>query len=222
MLNFDFPRLAAIGLTPALLQQALAQAGDGDLQLARICRVQRDCAWVHDGEEERQAHALPGVHADLAVGDWVLCQPREHEPWRLLERLEPFNQLVRVNDEGARQAYASNVDTALLVMGLDGDYNPRRLERYLGLAAAAGVAPVVVLSKADLCADAEARLAELEQRLRPLPPILLLNGTDPACRDALLPWLGAGRRWCCWARPAPASPRSAIRCWGRRRRRWAG
>lgn len=87
MLNFDFPRLAAIGLTPALLQQALAMAGDDDWQLVRVCRVQRDCAWVHDGEEERQAHALPGVHAELAVGDWTLCQPREHEPWRLLERL---------------------------------------------------------------------------------------------------------------------------------------
>ncbi|WP_217806391.1 hypothetical protein [Chromobacterium violaceum] len=73
MLNFDFPRLAAIGLTPALLQQALAQAGDSDLQLAHVCRVQRDCAWVHDGEEERQAHALPGVHADLAVGDWAFA-----------------------------------------------------------------------------------------------------------------------------------------------------
>ncbi|AUH51522.1 ribosome small subunit-dependent GTPase A [Chromobacterium sp. ATCC 53434] len=193
MLNFDFPRLAAIGLTPVLLQQALALAGEDDLRLARVCRVQRDRAWVHDGEHEQQASALPDVHAELAVGDWALCQSREHEPWRLLERLEPFNQLVRVNDEGARQTYASNVDTALLVMGLDGDYSPRRLERYLGLAAAAGVAPVVVLSKADLCPDAEARLAELEQRLRPLPPILLLNGTDPACRDALRPWLGAGQ-----------------------------
>ncbi|POZ62402.1 ribosome small subunit-dependent GTPase A [Chromobacterium alticapitis] len=194
MLNFDFPRLAAIGLTPALLQQALVLAGDQDRQLARVCRVQRDCVWAHDGETEWQAQALPQVHRELAVGDWALCQPQSGGPWRLTERLEPFNQLARFNDEGARQVYASNVDTALLVMGLDGDYNPRRLERYLGLAAAAaGAAPVVVLSKADLCADAADRVAELEHRLRPAPPILALNGNDPACREALQPWLGAGQ-----------------------------
>lgn len=193
MLNFDFPRLAAIGLTPQLLQQALVLAGDQDRQLVRVCRVQRDCVWGHDGESEWPAQALPHAHVELAVGDWALCQPQAEGPWRLIDRLEPFNQLARFNDEGARQVYASNVDTALLVMGLDGDYNPRRLERYLGLAASAGVAPVVVLSKADLCADTADRVAELERRLRPAPPILALNGNDPSCREALAPWLGAGQ-----------------------------
>ncbi|WP_241499413.1 ribosome small subunit-dependent GTPase A [Chromobacterium sphagni] len=122
-----------------------------------------------------------------------MAQPQATGAWRLLERLEPFNQLARVGGDGVRQLYASNVDTALLVMGLDGDFNPRRLERYLGLAASAGVAPVVVLSKADLCPGAGRKVEELEARLRPLPPILLLNATDPACRGALQPWLGAGQ-----------------------------
>ena len=46
----------------------------------------------------------------------------------------------------------SNVDWALLVMGLDDDFNLRRLERYLTLVYASGIAPVVVLTKADIAA----------------------------------------------------------------------
>ncbi|MEN3032410.1 hypothetical protein [Chromobacterium amazonense] len=87
MLNFDFSRLAAIGLTPLLLQQALVLAGDQDRRLVRVCRVQRDCIWGHDGESEWQAQALPHVHGELAVGDWALCQPRAEGPWRLIDRL---------------------------------------------------------------------------------------------------------------------------------------
>ena len=35
-------------------------------------------------------------------------------------------------------------------MGLDGDYSPRRLERYLILAYEGGAKPVIVLNKADV------------------------------------------------------------------------
>ena len=45
---------------------------------------------------------------------------------------------------------AANVDTVFLVMGLDGDFNPRRLERALVLAWESGALPVVLLNKADL------------------------------------------------------------------------
>jgi len=59
--------------------------------------------------------------------------------------------LARRDPDGSRaQVLVANVDTALVVMGLDGDYNLRRLERYLELIAAAGVRAAVILSKADL------------------------------------------------------------------------
>jgi len=40
-----------------------------------------------------------------------------------------------------------------IVMGLDGDYNLRRLERYLVLAAASGAEAMVALNKMDVCAE---------------------------------------------------------------------
>src|SRR4051794_15528469 len=45
---------------------------------------------------------------------------------------------------------AANVDMAWIVTGLGRDVTPRRLERYLSLAAAGGVEPLVLLTKTDL------------------------------------------------------------------------
>ena len=56
------------------------------------------------------------------------------------------------------QVIAANVDVAFIVAGLDNDFNLRRLERYLAVAWASGVNPVVVLNKADIADDLEGRL----------------------------------------------------------------
>jgi len=42
------------------------------------------------------------------------------------------------------QVIAANVDTALLVSALDGDFNPRRVERYLAQCWESGARPVIV------------------------------------------------------------------------------
>ncbi len=62
------------------------------------------------------------------------------------------------NDE---QVVAANIDTVFLCMSLNSDFNLRRMERYLGVAWDSGAVPVVVLTKADLCADLARRLSEI-------------------------------------------------------------
>ncbi len=57
------------------------------------------------------------------------------------------------------QVIAANIDIAFIVAGLDDDFNLRRLERYLAVAWASGVTPVIILNKADIADDLEARLA---------------------------------------------------------------
>jgi ribosome biogenesis GTPase len=56
---------------------------------------------------------------------------------------------------------AANVDLAMIVCGLDGDFNLRRIERYLALVHASGARAAVVLNKSDVCVDLEARIAEV-------------------------------------------------------------
>ncbi len=107
-----------------------------------------------------------GGKADFpAVGDWVALEARPEEGAATIHALPSrrgsFSRKVAggtVNE----QVIAANVDTAFLVSGLDGDFNARRIERYLTLAWESGTTPVIVLNKADLCDDVNARVTETE------------------------------------------------------------
>ena len=60
------------------------------------------------------------------------------------------------------QIVAANVDVAILTAALTPDFNPRRLERYLAIAWQSGARPLVVLTKADLCADVDEAVASAQ------------------------------------------------------------
>ena len=90
------------------------------------------------------------------VGDWV--ETRESQIVALHPRATFFARRA-AGTRKEQQAIAANVDVAFLVMGLDGDFNLRRLERYLVLVRESGAWPVVLLTKADLCEDVSSRLA---------------------------------------------------------------
>lgn len=199
-------RLQPIGLTPAMRSHILQQApdeGHADAPfLRRVTEVQRDALTLHDGEHEHPARALPALLASgdaLAVGDWVFASCNRHGQWWVHRRVPPLTQLARRLHDGrdkvTRAVIVSNVDTALLVMGLDHDYNLRRLERYLALVRLSQVNAVVVLTKADLCVPeyAETRLREVCALLPPGIDAVALDATGDEPAQALAPWLGSGQ-----------------------------
>jgi ribosome biogenesis GTPase len=200
-----FERLRAIGLAPAVVQQlAHMHSGCAEPALMRVTEVQREGLTLHDGGTERPARLLPALRAALsaagdaiAVGDWVLAERNSFGEWWAHERVPPLNQLARRLHDGrdkvARVVIVSNVDTALLVMGLDHDFNLRRLERYVALVRLAGVSAVVVLTKTDLVPDAQAQLREVQALLPPDVVAVAVNalGTEPL--QALAPWLVTGQ-----------------------------
>ena len=200
-----FQKLRGIGFTPPIFQQLLnlAPLDDRD-QVLRITEVQREGLTLHDGEYEHRARALPALlntlaaDADaLAVGDWVLAQRNVHGEWWAHTRVPPLTQMARRLHDGrdkvTRMVIVSNIDTALLVMGLDHDYNLRRLERYLALVRLAEVAAVVVLTKADTCSQAEHRRHEVEALMPHGVAVVAVNALSDEPRSALAPWLGAGQ-----------------------------
>src|SRR5690606_19596952 len=94
---------------------------------------------------EWQLHRFP-AEKRAAVGDWVLLDGDR------IVALPPRTSLVKraaAGEHYRQQPIAANVDVVLVVTGLDRDFNPRRIERYLLLVRGAGVQPVVVLTKAD-------------------------------------------------------------------------
>lgn len=208
--EFSFDRLRRIGWQPALFPALAMAAGDDHAawQPMRLTEVHRDQLRVHDGEAEYRARTTPALGRALdaagdalAVGDWLLCAGESDGALWAQRRLAPLNHIARRDADGRRHPVVSNIDTALFVMGLDDDYNPRRLERYLLLAHGARVAPVVVLTKADLVAPVpavrEALVADeteaLRARIGPDVPLLAVNGTSPEAALALAPWLVPGQ-----------------------------
>jgi ribosome biogenesis GTPase len=210
-IDFDFALLSSLGLTPALASRALqltddahTNPGTGRLQLVRITEVHRETLVVHDGHCDRPARALPRLiraladeRTAVAVGDWVIAAADAHGALWIEQRVPPSTHIVRRDGDGHRRPLVSNVDTALLVMGLDDDFNPRRLERYLALVHGEGVTPVVVLTKRDVAAPADSLLAPKLAALRGRVPVgidvLPLNGTDSSSADLMAAYLGPGQ-----------------------------
>ncbi len=99
-----------------------------------------------------------------AVGDWVAFdQPAGHAAviHAVLPRRTKLSRKV-AGRRASEQVVAANVDTVFLVMGLDGDFNLRRIERLLITAWESGARPVVVLNKADLVEHLEDRRQAVE------------------------------------------------------------
>lgn len=188
MIDFDFAVLRHIGLTHAIASQLAALNPAHDARLLRVTQVHRDAVTVHDGLREFRARPPQLSGHTLCVGDWVLGG----ELW-LHERVDPLTQITRLTADGRRQPLASNVDTALLVMGLDHDFNLRRLERYLALAHAARVQPLVVLTKADESDSAAERCAQVRERVGAGIDVLALDGRSVDAARVLAPWLGSGQ-----------------------------
>jgi len=62
----------------------------------------------------------------------------------------------------SEQILAANVDKVWVVHGLDLDFNPRRLERYLAVVWDSGASPEIILTKSDLADDVEAWVSQVE------------------------------------------------------------
>ncbi|MGY1408127.1 ribosome small subunit-dependent GTPase A [Luteimonas sp. A611] len=136
----------------------------------------------------RKGKVAPEARA--VVGDWVLV-----EDGSIVAMLPRHSAIKRgaAGEHYRQQLIAANIDVVLVVCGLDGDFNPRRIERYLLLVQADGVTPVVVLTKADCPgADADAALAALSVVAGQGVAVLAVNARDPDSVRALDRYLPAG------------------------------
>lgn len=100
-----------------------------------------------------------------AVGDWVGAEIVKGGGRPLIQTVLPRRSKFTRKVAGRRveeQVIAANVDTALVVMALDGDFNVRRLERFLAQCWESGARCVIVLNKTDDCDDVGARIVEVE------------------------------------------------------------
>lgn len=190
--------LETLGWDDAWASLAIEHGHGHGLTPARVIESQRSLVTIDTG-----AHTLlaaPGGrlrHAALAasdlptVGDWVLADVRPGDDRATVHTVLPRRtKLSRraPGDTESEQLFAANVDVVFVVTSMNRDLNPRRIERALVQAREGGAAPIVVLTKADLCDDPDAAVDTVRGVTRDAPVCVVraLEGQGLApLRDAL-------------------------------------
>jgi ribosome biogenesis GTPase len=213
----DILALEELGYSPRW--QALFNSFEGsDLAPARVLRTDRGSVLVASASgisrakssaELLKSAAGPG---DLpAVGDWVVMHAPEGIDVPLIEAVLDRTSAITREDPGERsdaQVLAANIDTVFVVHPIVDGPNLRRIERELSLAWSSGAVPVVVLTKADLCADPDGALEAVES-VALGSDVLTVSGLTGEGIDLLLEYL-AGHRTAVLIGPSGAGKSTII------------
>ena len=190
-----------LGWTPRFAEAFAPFAAEG-VEPARVSLEHTHIYRVLTPAGERLARVAGRLRHDAsgradfpAVGDWVVLE-RAHGDGEariraVLPRATRFLRRAAGNPT-EEQVVAANIDTILLVSGLDHDFNPRRIERYLVTAWESGANPVIVLNKADLAEHVETTVAGVEA-LAPGVPVHAVSAHQPASLASVRAHLARGR-----------------------------
>ncbi len=176
---------AAEGLIPARVA----------IEFNYIYRLYAEAGELQAQHAGRMRHQAEGRRHLSAVGDWVAARPTPGEASATIEAVLPrrsrFSRKV-AGETTEEQIVAANIDTVFLVMGLDGDYNPRRLERYLLMAYESGAKPVVLLNKSDVAERLAADLDEIAA-IAVGVPVHAISARERHGIEVIERYLGRGR-----------------------------
>lgn len=129
--------------------------------------------------------------ADATVGDWLLLDHNLPSASRLMQRKSLIKRRAAGHDRSI-QLIAANIDTVFIVTSCNLDFNLARLERYVALGFDAGVTPVILLTKPDLCEDPEPYVKEAETISADVA-VLTLNAKSDEPKLKLAPWCKPGQ-----------------------------
>ena len=177
--------LASLGWSPFF--EAQRDADDIGTP-ARVTAVHRASVTVL-GPQGIATLLPPEQAGNYAVGDWVL-----HDGTVITRLLHRQTEVSRraAGEVAMRQLIAANVDTLAIVTSCNADFNVARLERYLAMAGAAGCLPLIVLTKADECADVDSYI-DRAQDLSALASVIAIDARDPEDAKRLYPWCRNGQ-----------------------------
>lgn len=164
-------KLTNLGFTDRFAQEATCYP---DLHPARVIAQYKELYRVATADSEllaeisgKMRHAAIELSDYPAVGDFVLIDRNEASRDHAIIHHMLTRKSVIIRKAAGKahdvQVVAANIDTAFICMSLNNDFNLRRLERYLAIAWDSGATPVIVLTKADLCADIPEKLREIER-----------------------------------------------------------
>jgi ribosome biogenesis GTPase len=193
--------LAELGWNDHFAAQYASLAAKKDVRPGRVAIEFNQIFRIYiDGEEldavtsGRVKHRASNRAELPAVGDWVVVRQRADADRAVIVAVLPRRSAFTRRGAGnvtGEQVVAANVDVVFVVMGLDADYNLRRLERYLLMARESGASPVILLTKPDLCADVPAVVQDVARIAGDLP-VHVLQPKRGEGIELLHPHLGPG------------------------------
>lgn len=199
-MSFD-PSLASLGWD-ADWARAFAPFSSTGLAPARVAAEHRSRYVLATDRGERTARLAGRLRADAAdaadvrpaVGDWVAAALPADGDAAIHAVVPRRTALVRrAAGQAARaQVVAANVDVAAVVAPLSSRVNPRWLERFVAVAWESGATPLVVLTKADTCADVPAAIAEASLAA-PGVSVVAVSALAATGLDGLAAFLAPGR-----------------------------
>jgi ribosome biogenesis GTPase len=175
--------------------------------IARISAVDRGSYLIRNQTKDVPAELAGKFYfqvessVDLpCVGDWVTVQYHNNDTAAIIHEVFPRKTFLRRKSAGEKvdfQMIAANIDVAFIVQSCHFDFNVRRMDRYLVMAADGGVEPIVVLTKTDLITP-----EELEQKLAAIRSsaitarVLALSNITGIGFDEFQQVLVSGRTYC--------------------------
>jgi ribosome biogenesis GTPase len=167
---------------------------------ARISRVDRGAVDVFAAADDGtglvslRARTRPGD--EPAVGDWAaLAQETVDLTVDVVLPRRTAIQRAAVSGRSEAQVLAANVDVVLVTVPAFPEPRPAMVERMVALAWDSGATPVVVLTKADLSADAPGVADELAESA-PGVDVVAVSAVGADGLLALAPYVAAGRTLC--------------------------
>lgn len=142
---------------------------NGQEKRGRIVEIQKNSFLIGWEGRELRAKLRGSFYGEAAeswpvVGDWVLFLENPAGD-SVIQSVCPRRSFLRRPDQaktGVMQDMVANADYCFIITSLNEDYSYNRIARYAGIALQGGCRPVVVLTKADICPDAERYLREVE------------------------------------------------------------
>lgn len=128
------------------------------------------------------------------VGDWVVFEKLAGEKKAVIKSILPrVSQIARkkAGEKSEEQIIATNIDIVFVVQGLDGDFNLRRLERYLAMTLEGNCQPVIVLNKCDSASDAQEKFQKTHQAF-PGIKVFLTSATQGIGIEEIRPFITLG------------------------------
>jgi len=178
-----------------------------DQHIARVSAVYKDTFSVVGefgtvpAEVTGKLAYMTSSHLDFpVVGDQVNVRYLDQNTFAIIVSIHPRNSLLKRKTAGKKseyQAIAANIDTGFIVQALDHDFNINRLERYLVMLHECSIAPIILLSKADLVShDTIASKTEaLSERVHAIPIIVFSNSSKLGC-EKIKHSLQANKTYC--------------------------